>query len=419
MSGPIDFTATCSYLSSLKNKGIRYNLDSPHAFAAKLGHPEKKFPCIHVAGTNGKGSTCAMIEAIYRANGYKTGLYTSPHLVHEGELVQVNRRNLSEAEIILYIKQLKSIAAEIPGGHPSFFELMTIMAFLHFVESKIDLAIIETGVGGRLDATNIVDPELSIITSISLDHTDLLGSTIDHITKEKAGIIKPGKPALIGNLNEEAEAIIRQVANEKNCTVYSVREYFPTLEKLPETNLCGLHQRWNAAVAIYATEILNQRFPVDPIRTAPVLNSIRWPGRWQVLRLCDKTLILDASHNQESAEMLRQNLENLIQENQMKPTIIVGTTSEIRAQSIVPVAAAHARKLHLVTPEHENAIPSRFLETYLPEENTPPFSHNKVETIFPAPEVCAVGEPGETIVVTGSLYLVGEVLKRLAYKSLL
>ena len=152
-----------------------------------LGHPEKAFPVIHVAGTNGKGSTCAMLEAIYRANNYTTGLYTSPHLVHEGEMIQVNRRPLTDADLTRYAERLKPIVAAMsanaPNNYPSFFELMTAIAFLHFAESKVDLAIIETGVGGLRDATNVVDPELSILTSVSLDHTDLLGDTIEQIAK--------------------------------------------------------------------------------------------------------------------------------------------------------------------------------------------------------------------------------------------
>lgn len=413
----IDYTATRDYLNSLKDKGVKYGLDSIRSITATLGHPENKFPCIHVAGTNGKGSTCAMLEAIYRANGYQTGLYTSPHLVHERELIQVGRHPLSELDIILYTRKLKPTAAAIgersPNGHPSFFELMTVMAFLHFAESKVDLAILETGVGGRLDATNIVDPELSIITSIGLDHTELLGETIDQIAREKAGITKPGKPVLIGRLSNEAESVIRQVAKEKNCTLYSVRERFSEGEGLPETNLTGSFQRWNAAVAIYATEILKNRFPVDPVKTLPILKAIHWPGRWQKLPLGNKTLILDATHNAEGVQMLQENLENLVNANQSKPIIVAGTTGEQRARSLMPIASRYAHELYLATLKHPNATPSSALERHLPDEHKPRVFHTTVATLFPAPETCTIGEPGDTIVVTGSIYLVGEVLEQL------
>lgn len=421
MARQIDYKGAQDYLNSLKNKGVKYGIDSIRSITAILQHPEKKFPSIHIAGTNGKGSTCAMLEAIYRANGYRTGLYTSPHLIHESEMIQVGRRSLSEIDIILYIKKLKPIAAEIgaknPDGHPSFFELMTVMAFLHFAESKIDLAILETGVGGRLDATNIVDPELSIITSISLDHTDLLGDTIEQVAYQKAGIIKPGKPVLIGKIREEAESIIRKYAEERNCKLYSVRERFTDIGTLPETNLAGSFQRWNAAVATYATEILDKKFPVDSARIPSILRTIKWPGRWQTIKLAGKTIILDTTHNQEGAEMLKQNLEDLIQKNQSRPIIIVGTTSELRARSLMPVVAQYARKLYLARPQQPNAASSQTLEKYLPDEINVPTSRAKIATLFPTPEQCTAGEPGDTIVVTGSIYLVGEVLRQLDCKK--
>ena len=417
MADQINYTATRNYLNSHRNKGVKYDLDKVRSIIATLGHPEKKFPCIHIAGTNGKGSTCAMLEAVYRANGYRTGLYTSPHLVHEGEMIQIGRRPLSEIDIILYVKKLKPIALEISkrhsDGHPSFFELMTIMAFIHFAEKQVDLAILETGVGGRLDATNVVDPELSIITSISLDHTELLGDTIDQIAMEKAGILKPERPVLIGNLCEEAESVVRQVAQEKNCTLYSVHERFPDIEKLPKTNLVGSLQQWNAAVAIYATEILNKRFSVDSIKTFPILQTVQWPGRWQKLQLGDKTLILDATHNQGGVDMLKENLESLIRNNQIKPVIITGTTGELRARYLMPVIGQYARELHLVTPKQPNATPSHTLEKYLTDEHKVPVSHSEISTLFPVPETCIAGKPGDTIVVTGSIYLVGEVLRQL------
>ena len=417
MSDQNDYTATRGYLNSLKDKGIIYGLERVRSTIATLGHPEKKFPCIHVAGTNGKGSTCAMLEAIYRVNGYRTGLYTSPHLIHEGEMIQVDRHPLSEIDIILHVKKLKPIASEIskqyPDGHPSFFEFMTLMGFMHFAESKVDLAILETGVGGRLDATNVVDPELSIITSISLDHTELLGDTIDQITMEKAGIIKAERPVLIGKLCKESESVVRQVAQERNCTLYSVRERFPHIETLPKTNLAGSFQRWNAAVAIYATEILNQRFPVDSTKTISTLRAIQWPGRWQTLQLADKTLILDATHNQEGADMLKENLESLIRKNQIRPVIITGTTSEKRASCLMPVVGQYARELHLVTPDQPNATPNNTLEQYLPDAYKASVVHSEIGTLFPSPETCIAGKSGDTIVVTGSIYLVGEVLKQL------
>ena len=196
--------------------------------------------------------------------------------------------------------------------------------------------------------------------------------------------------------------------------MYSVRERFPEIDKLPKTNLTGAYQRWNAAVATYATEILKKKFPIDSIKTAPILQSVKWSGRWQTLKLDDKTLILEAAHNSEGFEMLKQNLEDLIQKNQFKPVFVVGTTGEdLRARSLMPVVANYARKLHLVTPQQPNGTPVSSLEKHLPEESKPMVSKTSVKALFPAPGKCTAGEPGDTIVVTGSICLIGEILKQL------
>ena len=263
-----DYDATRDYLYALKNRGSKFGIDRMRRLVAALGHPERKFPVIHVAGTNGKGSVCAMLEALYRANGYTTGMFTSPHLLHLGERVQVNRRALDESAIVRYVEELRPAAGKLgeedADMHPTFFEFVTAMAFLRFAEDgtdggvdgamlssggAVDIGLIETGLGGRLDATNVVEPELSIITSISFDHMEMLGDTLAKIAAEKAGIIKPGKPVLIGCLPEEAEAVIRSVAAERGAALYAVRDRYTDAD-LPATNLAGRFQRWNAAVAV-------------------------------------------------------------------------------------------------------------------------------------------------------------------------
>jgi len=409
-----DYQQTQDFLYSLKNQGSKYGVDRMRDFVALLKHPERTFPIIHVAGTNGKGSVCAMLEAIYRANGYRTGLFTSPHLVHQGERVQVNREILSKDEIVRYTELLRPLAkqqaAADPDNHPSFFEFMAAMALLHFSQAKVDIVLLETGLGGRLDATNVVDPELSIITSIGLDHTDLLGDSIEAIAGEKAGIIKAGKPVLIGKLPAAAEKIIRQIADERGCQLYSVLDRFTHIDALPTTNLAGSFQRWNAAVAIYASEILAARFP---LQTTDALQQIDWPGRWQTLQLQDRRLILDATHNAEGAAMLLENLQQLVQREGRKPIIVAGTLGEDRAASIMQSIAPQARELYLIKPNQSRATPTQLLESCLPAERDFPVFHSQLETIIPRPQTCSVGQPGDTIVITGSLYLIGEVLERL------
>lgn len=404
------YAETLDYLYALKNRGSKYGIERMRLLAAALGHPERRFPVIHVAGTNGKGSVCAMLEALYRGNGYKTGLFTSPHLVHLGERVQVNRQILSNEEIVHYTEQLRPVAAELgwedPDLHSTFFEFITAMAFLRFAEEPVDIACIETGLGGRLDSTNVVEPELSIITSISLDHTELLGDTLAAIAGEKAGILKPGKPVLMGKLPPEAEAVVRRVAAERSCRLYVLAERFPDAAVLPETNLAGDFQRWNAALAVYAAEILQDRFP---IRSTDALNHVAWAGRWQRLEVDGRSLILDASHNPEGIAELAKNLDRLTGDEGRAPIIIAGTLGEDRARSLMKVAGPRARALYLVAPQQDRATPTAFLKRCLDCDAV----ETQVAALFPEPGRCAVGEPGDTIVLTGSIYLIGEVLERI------
>ena len=401
-----DYSDILDYLYALKNRGSKYGIERMRLLLEALGHPERMFPVIHVAGTNGKGSVCAMLEAVYRDNGYKVGLFSSPHLVHLGERAQVDRQILSEAEIVRYTEQLSSIAGELgrrdPDLHPAFFEFITSMAFLRFAELPVDIACIETGLGGRLDATNVVDPELSIITTISLDHCDLLGDTLAAIAGEKAGIIKKGKPVLMGKLPLEADAVVRRVTKELGCKLYAITDRFPDETGLPQTNLAGGFQRWNAAIATYAIEILADRFPV---RSTQALEQVEWAGRWQTLELDGRKLILDATHNPEGVAVLKQNLSSLSEQ----PIIIAGTLGEDRAQSLMEVVAQYARELYLVTPKQDRATPTSFLKSCLDRDAV----ETDLSVLFPKAGCCAVGEPGDSIVVTGSIYLVGEVMERI------
>ncbi len=294
-----DYAAVKDYLYSLKAGGMKFGIDRMQRLAAALGHPERSYPVIHVAGTNGKGSVSAMIESILRLAGRRTGLYTSPHLVKLGERVQVNRRLLTEAEIVAYARELRPVAekaAEFAADeHATFFEFMTAMAFLQFQRSQVDVAVVEVGMGGRLDATNIVAPEVSVITSIGLDHCAELGDTVEKIAREKAGIIKPGRPVVIGRVPPGAERVIREVAAAQRAPVHSVRDVFgEDVARYPETNLEGDYQRWNAATAALAVRLLSPMLQADGQAVVRGLLKVDWPGRWQRLEVGGRHLILAA-----------------------------------------------------------------------------------------------------------------------------
>ncbi len=388
-------------------------------FVEALDRPDRAFPVIHLAGTNGKGSTAAMLEQIFRSAGYKTGLFTSPHLVYLGERIQVNRVPISPNQITTLIKGLdivaKRIAAEDEGNHPTFFEFMAAMAMVHFKNEQVDVAIIETGLGGRLDATNVVDPKVAVITSIGLDHTEILGETVEEIAGEKAGIIKQGRTVIMGRVPEFGAKVIEKAAAEKCAPVISVEAHYgPAIENYPKTSLHGTFQRWNAATALMTCKYLADSFPGIEEVSESALQQVEWAGRWQTIELpCGRTLILDATHNPEGSRFLDENLEHLESELGSKPWIVAGTLGSVRAQSLVPVASRHAKGLYLLEPAQPRSASFEELRKHLSEDSTLVVEDSQIDKLFPGEGICTVGDPGETIVVTGSIYLLGEVLERI------
>lgn len=416
------YVAAQETLFALKARGVSFGIDRMRTFAAALGHPERAVPLIHVAGTNGKGSVAAMVAAILRAAGRRVGLYTSPHLVRLGERVQVDGVALSDAEIVAYTRELMPVAerleSERPDWGPSFFEFMTAMAFLQFARRGCDVAVVEVGMGGRLDATNIITPTVSVITSIGLDHCDILGHTLPEIAREKAGIIKPGVPVVLGRLPPEAEAVVREIAAERGAPVLAVREVFgEDLAAYPRAALEGDYQRINAATATLVARALAGSFGVGETQIAAGLARVRWPGRWQRARLADgRLIVLDASHNPEGAEVLEGLLARLVAETGRRPVAITGVLGTARARPLLAALARHARAIHLVRPQQARASTFEELEALVPAEFSAGggrVSRGAVETLFPRAGVCAAGEADDVIVVTGSIYLLGEVLARL------
>jgi dihydrofolate synthase / folylpolyglutamate synthase len=414
---PADYASVQEYLYSLKARGAKYGIDRMRLLVEALGHPERAVPVIHLAGTNGKGSTSAMLDAIFHAAGWRTGLYTSPHLVRLGERVQVNRALLTEAELVAYTRELRPVAEEIsrftPDDHPSFFEFMTAMALLQFQRQHCDIGIVEVGMGGRLDATNVVTPEVSVITSISLDHCEMLGDTVEKIAAEKAGIIKDGRPVVIGRLPEGAERIVRLIAAARGSRVWSVREEFgDDIAPYPTTNLEGDYQRWNAATATLVVRALGDRWKLTAEAVHRGLQQVNWPGRWQRARLGGRLIVYDASHNPEGAQVLDANLRRLVAETGRAPVVITGALGVARAQSLLETICRHAREVHLVVPHQNRACSFAELEALVPRTFAGRVMHATVEGLFPGPECCTVGAADDTLVVTGSIYLLGEILAR-------
>ena len=402
-----NFNSVTKFLYSLRNKGSKYGLERIEALAKSITNPEKKISSIHVAGTNGKGSVCAMLESIYRANGYKTGLFTSPHLIRLNERIQISRIPISDLDLATYVTELRDLCDKQFSfdNYPSFFEFMVAIAFQHFAKEAVDIAIVETGLGGRLDATNILTPKLSIITSIGKDHTDILGDTIEAIAREKAGIIKPNTPVLIGNLSDTSKSIIKDKADDLKTECYTLENYLEK-EPLPVTNLEGTYQKQNAALATYATEILGQHLP---IKNTDGLNQVEWKGRWQKLKLKRQTLILDSTHNAEACLQLEENLSKLVAETGEKPIIVTGILGNERAQDIMPLLSQNAHSLYLVEPNQPRSCSAEALIAMIPKPQLVAAKPSQLEKLF-SKGCCHIGDESDTILITGSIYLIAEVL---------
>lgn len=418
MRVPSDYPTVRDYLFAQKAQGPKFGIDRMAALAAALGHPERRTPAIHLAGTNGKGSVAAMVDSILRVAGWKTGLFTSPHLVHLGERVQIGGAPLTPEEIVAYTHELLPVADQIaatePDLRPSFFEYLTAMALLQFARQRCDIAVMETGLGGRLDATNILLPEVSVITSIGLDHCELLGSELGQIAAEKAGIIKPARPVVMGRVPPVAESRIRAIAAERGAPLVSVREqYGESIEGYPPCGLAGDYQRWNAATAVETVRALGAGWRVTEAAIAEGLRNVRWPGRWDRREIDGRVLILDASHNPEGASVLEANLAALAAETGRKPIVVTGVLGAERAGPLLATICRYARELYLVPPQQPRACSVAEMKALVPADFGGSVKPGRVEAIFPQRGQCRLGDPGDIIVVTGSIYLLGEVLGRL------
>ncbi len=282
-----------------------------------------------------------------------------------GERIRINGKNISEKEIESWVEKLRPVAQRMEkegcGDHPTFFEFMTAIAFLNFQKNKVDLAIIETGLGGRLDSTNVVNPKLSIITTISKDHCAILGNTFEAIAKEKAGIIKNKVPVLIGSLPNSATNVIEKIAKEKNASLCQIDKLKD--KSFPSTNLKGSYQRHNASLAFQASELLKDQIAVKKELCLEALQKVKMLGRWQIIH-GSSTIILDACHNAAGATCLKENLKTLDE----KPEIWVGILGEDRAPEIMDVIQRKAQSIKLFEVNQPRACHfSLFLRSIIPK----------------------------------------------------
>jgi dihydrofolate synthase/folylpolyglutamate synthase len=439
----MNYSEAIQFLYGLRLFGAKFGLENTYKLAALAGHPQDRLRFIHVAGTNGKGSTCAMLESIYRAAGLRVGLFTSPHLVSFRERIQVNRQLISETEVVHLVEELReqcragvtpacfldakpSDAAQMDrrDARPTFFEFVTVMALKFFTEQKCDLVIWETGLGGRLDATNIVTPLASVITNIQFDHQQWLGDTLEKIAAEKAGIIKPGVPVITTVEEPEALAVIEKMAREKNAPLVNFNSWEGRRAAVPSQNqsgsptrrpsqiaklpLPGEHQKLNAALALATVETLQGKIPVSDAAVCTGLETVSWPGRLQsITRDSGQKILLDGAHNVAGAKALLSALEKNFPV--ARRTLILGVLQDKDWRHICGTLAPMAARIFTVPVASERTADARELAAACRAAN-PTAEIAVCDSLRRALDQAA---SDRFVVVAGSLYLVGEALELL------
>lgn len=414
------YAEAIQFLYGLRLFGTKLGLENTIRLAELCGNPQERLRFIHVAGTNGKGSTCAMLESIYRAAGYRTGLFTSPHLVSFTERIQVDRVPIAEVEVARQVAEMLAILRQVNGTerheqwtfHPTFFEFVTVLALRHFGErlANADSVVIwETGMGGRLDATNIVTPVASVITNVQYDHQKWLGETRDKIAFEKAGIIKAGVPVITGTTATEALEIIRRTAREQAAPLAEVSEQDlddPFVAKV-QLSLRGEHQRWNAAVALATVRALERELPVSHQHIIDGLAHVDWPGRQQIIHRKGTRYLLDGAHNPDGAATLRESLQKNFPGE--RRTLVLGLFEDKNWRAMCELLVPLASRVFLVALQNErSAHPNQvreFCATLAGEK--------EIRAMDSLKQALRESARDPFVVIAGSLHLIGEAMELL------
>ena len=407
-------------IAYIENQGwskTRLGLERTRELLEKLGDPQKRLKFVHVAGSNGKGSTCAMLDAILRAAGYRAGLYTSPYIQDFCERIRVNGENIPGDDLARLTGRVREIA-EAMDDHPSQFELVTALAMEYFAEQGCDIVVLEVGMGGALDSTNAIDaPEVAVITNIGLEHTEYLGDTLEKIAATKAGIIKPGCSCVCYDGAPEVTAVIKRVCAEKNLPL-RVADY-GKVEPLGQSldgqeflwngseyrlALLGAHQLHNAAVVIETIAALRERgWNISEEAVQAGLQGVQWPARLEVINR-QPLVILDGGHNPQCAEALAASLRELLPNK--KVVFLLGVLRDKDYPRMMEMLLPFAQEFICLTPFSDRALPADELAAYLTARGTRARGCDNVEAGLRAALEAADGVP---VVAFGSLYLAGAI----------
>lgn len=411
----------------------KFDLGRMVRFLELLGNPHRAYPVIHVAGTKGKGSTAAMIASALRAAGYRTGFYTSPHLSDYTERIQVDGVPVTPEELVDLVETVKPIVSQVE--RLTTFEITTAIGYLYFQRKGVTAAVVEVGLGGRLDATNVVDPLLSVITSLSMDHMAVLGDTLEKIAFEKAGIIKPGRPVVLAPQREEARAVIDRVARERDCPLVEVGWQYnfrpeehslegQTFQVWSQTGapvdltipLLGMHQVENAVTAYAALQTARQEgLKLTSEHIQHGFASVVWPGRFELLRR-EPPLVVDSAHNRDSAMRLRQTLDDYLPN---RPVILIFGASEDkdvegmftelmpRINHVIATQSVHPRAMEVDKLVELAQAHGRTAEAVVPLEAAVDAALRQAEST----------QPGSVVIAAGSLFIAAAVREIWQYRQ--
>jgi dihydrofolate synthase/folylpolyglutamate synthase len=421
----MQYAASRALVDRLPRFEVKPGLERIVRLLSSLGHPERSFPAIHVTGTNGKGSVVAMLAAMLQCAGYRVGRYTSPDVVDFRDRICVNGGWISEAAFAAAVERM---ASELfaSGDLPSQFEALTAVGFEHFRARSVDVAVVEVGLGGRFDATNVVAPILTVLTNVSLDHTALLGSTVAEIAWEKAGIAKPGVPMVIGKLCPNADAVVAaecsavgaplryaDVQVEREAGAGHAGAHLICGDDLPERvelPLLGAYQSENLQLALACVLLLRERgwlIPLDAVASG--LASVRWPGRWEVMQV-DPTVLLDGAHNVAAASVVAHAIVEW-EPSRERRALVLGILRDKDVAGMVDTLAPHFDRIGVVASESPRALASDELAAFVKKHVKSCIRYDSVAE--GVRDLVRRADPRDTILVTGSLTVVAEARRAL------
>ncbi|WP_143314586.1 folylpolyglutamate synthase/dihydrofolate synthase family protein [Clostridium sp. HBUAS56017] len=422
-----------NYIKQVGNFGSNYGLERTYKLLELLGNPQKELKLIHIAGTNGKGSITAMITSLLRGKGYKVGMYTSPYLEEFEERIQINGDNIPK-ERLGYLMDKVKIAVDkvIEEGfsHPTEFEIITCLMFLYFYEENVDYGVIEVGLGGRLDSTNVIMPIVSVIASISFDHTNLLGNTLSEIACEKAGIIKSNTPVVTYPQEEEAYMAIYNKAKEMNSTIYNVDYKDGVLIDILDENkiyqhvqvnfkeqtidlklpLLGAHQITNLLVALKAYEVICKKENLEIVEEEikKSIEKVKWIGRFEIMSR-NPLIVIDGAHNIQGISQLSVNVKKYLKYKNIY--LLLGILADKQVEEMVKVIAPMARKVYALTPHSDRAELAVDLKKVAMKYNSNCVAmegYNEALTL-----ALQEADKDDLILVSGSLYMIGDMRKKI------